>query len=86
MDERDIEGRIRERAHRIWEEAGRPDGKDTEHWELARFAIAQADAQAGMLRRIEIPDSEPVLAVANQGEFPTLTDQGEQQNPGRFAD
>lgn len=81
MDEQDLERRIRERAHRIWEDEGRPDGRKSEHWELARFAIAQEDAQPKMLRPIEAPESEPIIAVANQGEFPTLTDQGEQQNP-----
>jgi hypothetical protein len=84
MDEQDIEDRIRERAHRIWEEEGRPDGRERAHWELARFAIAQEDAQAGMLRPIEMPEAEPIIAIVNQGEFPTLTDQGEQQNPARY--
>jgi hypothetical protein len=81
MDERDLESRIKERAHRIWEEEGRPEGREREHWELARFAIAQEDAQAKMLRPVRTPASEPIEAVRNQGEFPTLTDQGEQQNP-----
>ncbi len=31
----DSEDRIRERAHRIWEEEGRPDGRHREHWERA---------------------------------------------------
>lgn len=31
----DYEDRIRERAHRIWEEEGRPDGRHREHWERA---------------------------------------------------
>ena len=83
MDEEDLKRRIRERAHRIWEEEGRPDGRENQHWELARFAIAQEDAQTGMLRPIKSPEAEPIVAIANQGEFPTLTDQGEQQNPAR---
>jgi hypothetical protein len=29
------ENRIRERAHHIWEEEGRPEGKHREHWERA---------------------------------------------------
>ncbi|MBV9704011.1 MAG: DUF2934 domain-containing protein, partial [Methylobacteriaceae bacterium] len=28
----DIEDRIRARAHQIWEEEGRPEGRDREHW------------------------------------------------------
>jgi hypothetical protein len=31
----DREARIRERAHVIWEEEGRPVGKEREHWERA---------------------------------------------------
>jgi DUF2934 family protein len=33
MSER--EQRIRERAHRLWEEAGCPEGRDQEFWERA---------------------------------------------------
>lgn len=31
--------KIRERAHTIWEEEGRPEGKDVEHWERARKEV-----------------------------------------------
>ena len=41
-DER--ERRIRARAHRIWEEEGRPDGKDKEHWDLAESEEAAGDS------------------------------------------
>jgi hypothetical protein len=30
------EEEIRRRAHQIWEDEGRPEGKDAEHWERAR--------------------------------------------------
>jgi Protein of unknown function (DUF2934) len=33
------ERRIRERAHRIWIEEGRPEGRDVEHWQRARLEI-----------------------------------------------
>jgi Protein of unknown function (DUF2934) len=85
-NEEQLERRIRERAHRIWEEEGRPQGREAAHWELARLAIAQEDAQASMLRPVETADAEPNQAVINQGEFPTLTDQGEQRNPGEIAE
>jgi hypothetical protein len=39
-----------------------------------------------MLKAIEPPGSEPLMAIENQGEFPTLTDQGEQINPRRRTD
>jgi hypothetical protein len=28
----ELEQRIRQRAHQIWEEEGRPEGRDQEHW------------------------------------------------------
>ena len=36
------EARIRERAHAIWEEEGRPEGQEREHWERA---AAEVDAE-----------------------------------------
>ncbi len=33
------EERIRERAFQIWNEEGRPEGKDVEHWEKARLRL-----------------------------------------------
>ncbi len=39
----DREARIRERAHAIWEEEGRPVGKEREHWERA---AKEVDAQS----------------------------------------
>ena len=82
----DLETRIRERAHQMWLDEGRPEGKADSHWELARMAIALEDARPQMLKPIETPTSEPVEAWLNQAEFPTLTDQGEQCAPGQMAD
>ena len=31
-----IDERIRQRAYEIWEAEGRPDGRQTEHWQRAR--------------------------------------------------
>jgi hypothetical protein len=87
MDE--IERRIRERAHQLWEREGRPDGRDAAHWDMAKEQIAIEDNQ----RRITKPNPvaegrvyadrvgvvEPLEAVENAGEFPTLTDQGEER-------
>jgi Protein of unknown function (DUF2934) len=33
------EERVRQRAHEIWEEAGRPDGQHDAHWEQAQREI-----------------------------------------------
>lgn len=84
-DDTTLDARIRERAHKIWLDEGRPHGREQQHWELARLAVAQEDALASTLRPAQPPaPAEPVEAVANQAEFPTLTDQGEaQQVPER---
>lgn len=39
----DVESRIRARAHALWEEQGRPAGKELEHWDTARSEILQED-------------------------------------------
>jgi len=81
-----LEQRIRERAHRMWLDEGQPDGKAEAHWELARMAIALEDAKPQMQKPVTNETSEPIDAWVNQGEFPTLTDQGEQHAPGERAD
>jgi hypothetical protein len=81
---------IRERAYRLWLDEGQPQGKEAEHWEKARELLAlESDPEEGK----EEPDAgynnagpwgEPVEEASileNQGEFPTVTDQGEQQIP-----
>lgn len=84
------EDRIRERAYRLWLEEGQPQGKDAEHWEKARELLAlESDPEEGKEGVAEGynkpgPWGEPVedaRILENQGEFPTTTDQGEQQVP-----
>jgi Protein of unknown function (DUF2934) len=82
----DLETRIRERAHRMWLDEGRPESRAESHWELAKTAMATEDARPQMLKPIENSISEPVEAWTNQGEFPQLTDQGEQNAPGQTTD
>ena len=41
------EARIQERAYRIWEEEGRPHGREEEHWHRAVHEIDSAQASAG---------------------------------------
>jgi hypothetical protein len=78
-NDKDINRRIRERAHQLWEPEGRPQGRSEHHWEQARMIVALEDTQDTMLLPVEPPGPEPIEAVTNQGEFPTLTDQGEEQ-------
>jgi len=86
--------RIRTRAYHLWEENGRPQGREEEFWERARELIAIEDnPTAGQLpnpmKANPTPGPEqpvePIEAVQNQGEFPgRLTDQGDrQQGPQR---
>ena len=41
----DREERIRQRAHRLWEEAGRPEGAAQDHWERAAQDLDREDAE-----------------------------------------
>jgi hypothetical protein len=44
----DSNQKIRERAHRIWEEQGRPEGLHTEHWLQAESELQEGlDAESG---------------------------------------
>jgi len=89
----DLDERIRQRAHQIWEREGRPDGRAQDHWKLASEEIAIEDNYRGTLmpNPAQGPDDtairtepvEPVLSMANQGEMPGVADQGEEfQIPG----
>ena len=74
-----IEERIRARAHRLWEEEGRPEGRAEAHWKQARLIVALEDAQHMILKPVQAPEAEPIELVRNLREFPTPTDQGEEQ-------
>jgi len=39
MTEPSVEQRVRERAYALWEQAGRPSGRDAEFWQRARDEI-----------------------------------------------
>lgn len=90
---KDPEERIRELAYHIWLEEGRPEGREKEHWEKARELAAIEENQmlasepnpaaGGQDRSLTTEPVEPPEAVENQGEFPTLTDQGEANEPPR---
>jgi hypothetical protein len=88
----DYEERVRKRAYRIWIDEGCPEGREKLHWEMARELVAieenyEATLQPAPAAGEETSSGEPVEpieAVENLGEFPTLTDQGEERtHPGR---
>lgn len=86
--EQQLEWHIRDRAYRIWEEEGRPEGRELDHWQMARELVAQQDsagmatkpnpAAEGRDRATRDEPVEPLLAVENLGDLPGLTDQGEE--------
>jgi hypothetical protein len=73
-----LQGRIKDRAYQIWEREGRPEGRERDHWDLAREEIAIEDNASQALE--PNPSSgpydtaehtrpvEPLLAVESQGE------------------
>jgi Protein of unknown function (DUF2934) len=79
-----VEERIRERAYQIWLDEGCPEGRAEAHWDMASELIAIQDNQKLTLKPIDDgrrasstgEPVEPLIAVENAGEFPTLTDQG----------
>lgn len=83
MDAKDFadwEQRVAARARALWEAQGRPDGGPDHFVEQARELLAIAENPQATTRPVTPePEAEPLLAVENQGEFPTLTDQGEER-------
>jgi hypothetical protein len=81
------EQRIRERAYRLWLEEGKPGGRAQDHWELASELVAIEESHGDATSPVEEQQAgepvEPIEALANAGEFPTTTDQGEMNIPER---
>lgn len=92
----ELEDRIRQRAHLLWVEEGRPEGREIEYRAKARELIAIEDNQDSATKprprgpQAHAPGGQPVepaVAVENQGEFPGLADQGEESTvPKRPSD
>jgi hypothetical protein len=86
MNPHDREQRIREKAYQIWIDEGRPEQRADVHWDMATELVAIEENQLLTLKPVQNHSSispsgepvEPLLAVENAGEFPTLTDQGEE--------
>lgn len=69
----DPERRIRERAHHLWERAGRPDGRADAFWEQARReeearAAAEEDERVDEEARESFPASDPPSHTGITGE------------------
>lgn len=64
--ERDVERerRIREKAYRLWEEAGRPEGRALEHWAEANRSFEDEQQQAaGGAGHAQVPREKELNAV-----------------------
>lgn len=59
----DREERIRKRAHELWEAAGRPEGKQDEHWFQATREIDQG---AGEIGGDDLPNLEAMREAVRQ--------------------
>jgi hypothetical protein len=83
MDEH--ERRVRERAYRLWQEEGCPEGRAEAHWDMARELVAQEENQSLTTKPVaegtaQPPGAEPVEIpemVEKQADVPNLTDQGD---------
>ena len=91
----DWEKRVRDRAYKLWQEEGCPEGREDVHWEKARELIAIEDNFDVTLKPIPQPEDvgpygepvEPLGPAKNTGESPTMVDQGEEETiPHRRTD
>lgn len=76
------EQRVRERAHQIWLDEDKPEGRAEAHWALAREEIAVAEnieltLKPSLAVKPE-PAAEPLAAVEGIADIPgRLSDQGD---------
>jgi hypothetical protein len=78
--------RIRICAYHLWEDEGRPEGRDNEFWERAEFLVRMQDSAGAAQLPNPATLNEPIPGVVveeaqiqeNYGEFPDrFTDQGD---------
>ena len=74
------EERVRRKAYELWQSEGGPHGRAEDHWRIAAELVAEEIARS----RTDLPYAEPgdapveqAALLYNLGEFPELTDQGE---------
>jgi Protein of unknown function (DUF2934) len=61
----DKEQRIREVAHRIWEDEGRPADQAERHWEMAQRVVEAADPEGS--EPTLVPGTDPEGAATTSG-------------------
>jgi hypothetical protein len=87
MKDKDFERRVRERAYKLWQEEGCPEGRSEVHWERARELVAIEDNSDLTLKPVPRADElgphgepvEPIAPAENAGDTPTIVDQGEEE-------
>jgi hypothetical protein len=62
----EIDQRIRERAYLLWLDEGRPEGRDKQHWEIAREAIEREDRSADGAERSQNHSSTKPFGTATR--------------------
>ncbi|WP_438751959.1 DUF2934 domain-containing protein [Pararhizobium sp. O133] len=62
----DRETKIRERAHRLWQEAGSPDGQEHAHWLQAEHEIDHGTTDGGGIEPDERPNLDAMREAARQ--------------------
>jgi hypothetical protein len=91
----DFEKRVRDRAFKLWQQEGCPEGRADVHWDKARELVAIEDNLDLTLKPIVPPVElgpygepvEPLAPAQNTGEAPTMVDQGEEQTiPSRRSE
>lgn len=50
---------VRDTAYAIWEAEGRPEGRDSEHWQLAEERVARGDAPQVQPKTPTAPKGRP---------------------------
>ena len=65
-----LEDRVRQRAYQIWEEEGRPEGREAEHWRRAEVEVEESRNRTLSPRgtpkipEVEAPGAAPPGGVA----------------------
>ncbi|HEX2889564.1 DUF2934 domain-containing protein [Vineibacter terrae] len=82
------EEKIRERAHQIWEQEGRPAGQEAQHWERASREIDAADADsAGIGHPPRVHEAQATSPASPQQTHPDAVSRGRKapRRPGGKA-
>lgn len=74
-----LENRIRDRADRMWHDAGSPEGDRDSFLQGARDLVAMEEVALPTIDPYEPGPVEEAILQRNLGEFPTLRDQGDEQ-------